>query len=170
MRWKAGLWGLFLLAGCSTVHTAAPPEVEPLPPLVGWPQGAIALTIEDLRPTKDETEALVQTIEGTIRVWLRESTVPSDRYAMRIQILGYQAAAETGQPYWYGTTAFLVTVTDPTGNRVREWQILGRARKWNWWGYGTARAVAQESFQLAMAQLRARMEATPLVVLPTRGE
>lgn len=161
--------GVLLLSGCTTVWTYAPSAPEGQEAAGGWPLNLVTVTVQDLRPMKDESNEITKAVhEAALGLLSGASTVGGEPHRLGIQILAHRAAFETGNPYWHGATGLRVIVREPGGGIRNEWQILGTSQKWNWWGRWTAVAVSQEAFEAAIKDLRRRMAEHPLIAAQAR--
>ena len=162
--WRASLiLPLLLLTSCTTVYLFQPPEIAHSSGVPGWPREQVRLTVEDVRPNPEESAEVLKVTEGAVRSLLADQPpTASGLYRMEVRLLAHRATFETGNPFWSGATAFQVRVFEPLGTLWREWSIGGASRKWNWWGYWTARSVSDEAFERAVTDLRLRMIGNPL--------
>lgn len=152
MRWIfSAAVSVLLLTGCTTVWQFAPPRAE-RPDI----QPDIAsVEVLDLRAKSEHSDELVTAVKQAVAPVVARSDRAS---RVVVSILGYHATFETGIPYWFGHTAFQVSLVRSDGTPVKTWDVYGASRKWNWWGYWTAKAAARESFESALSQLLASLQ------------
>ena len=74
-------------------------------------------------------------------------------YRLIVDVIDHRAVFTPGIPYWTASTRFRARLLEPSGNILGQWDALGSGRRWNMWGYATAQAVAQESYNMAVAEL-----------------
>ena len=100
-------------------------------------------------------DSLPQVLKAQLIAALSPEPAPAvtSRYNLVVDIIEHRAVFTPGFPYWTASTRFRTRLLEPGGNILGQWDAIGSGRRWNMWGYTTAQAVAQESYNMAVADL-----------------
>ena len=153
---------MVLLAGCAQTKQYTPLPIGTQYNLSGMPADIIRVQVNDLRAEKDSSEQLVQVIKGQILSALSPEKTTGDLvlYSLNIDIIEHRSFFTLGN--WNATTKLRIKLIDPKNNIVGNWIAEGNAHLSNMWGYATAKAVSQDAYNIAVADMMSILSAVSL--------
>ena len=153
---------MVLLAGCAQTKQYTPLPIGTQYNLTGMPADIIRVQVNDLRAEKDSSEQLVQLIKGQILSALSPEKTTGDRvlYSLNIDIIEHRSFFTLGN--WNAATKLRIKLIDPKNNMVGNWIAEGNAHLSNMWGYATAKAVSQDAYNIAVADMMSILSAVSL--------
>ncbi len=155
------IW-IVVLSGCAQVKVYTPQSVGSQYSLKGMPADLVRVQLNDLRAERENSEQLIQVIKGQILSALSPDkiTAPRSVYTLQIDIIEQRAFFTNGN--WNGSTRLRVKLLDPDANIIGNWNVEGDAHRSNMQGYATAKAVTQDSYNNAMADMMSTLSAVSL--------
>lgn len=144
-----------LLSGCAQTLQFTPSPAPAQHQLPGLPANAVDVQVHDRRTDTTVRDALPHVLKAQLVASLSPEPTPTatTRYRLIVDVIDHRAVFTPGSPYWTASTRFRARLLEPSGNILGQWDALGSGRRWNMWGYATAQAVAQESYNMAVAEL-----------------
>jgi hypothetical protein len=82
-------------------------------------------------------------------------------YRLNIDIIEHRSFFTLGN--WNASTKLRIKLIDPKNNIVGNWSAEGNAHRSNMWGYATAKAVSQDAYNIAVADMMSTLSAVSLV-------
>lgn len=144
-------------SGCAQTMTFTPRPSPVQVELEGLPAARVDVEVTDLRGEKgpgDEMVALVR--EQVERSLAQEDSGGSARRGtLIVDIVEHRAFFDLGN--WNGSTRFRARLVSPAGAVAGPWDGTGTARRSNMLGSRTAAAVAQDSYNAAIADLLSQL-------------
>ena len=148
-----------VLVGCAQTRqftpTAAPVQIQ----LRGLPANVVEVQVNDLRGHTSEPDAVPQVLKAQLVAALSAEPAPAgtSRYRLVVDVIEHRAYFTLGN--WNASTRLRARLTDLTGKPFGQWEASGTAGRSNMFGYGTAEAVAQDSYNIALADLLSSLSA-----------
>lgn len=148
-----------VLVGCAqTRHftpTAAPLQIQ----LHGLPGNVVEVQVNDLRGHASEPDAVAKVLKAQIIAALSIQPAPAgaSRYRLVVDVIEHRAYFTTGD--WNASTHLRARLTDLAGKPFGQWEASGTAHQSNMFGHATAEAVAQDSYNIAVADLLSSLSA-----------
>jgi hypothetical protein len=139
--------------GCAQTRqftpTAAPVQFQ----LQGLPANLVEVQVNDLRALTSETDAVPQVLKAQLVSALSPQAAPASpaRYRLIVDVIEHRAFFTIGN--WNASTRLRARLSDLVGKPFGQWEASGTARRSNLLGYATAEAVAQDSYNIAVADL-----------------
>lgn len=154
---------IVVLTGCAQTKQYAPQPVGTQYNLSGMPADLVRVQVNDLRAERENSEQLVQGIKGQILSALSPEKITGNRvlYSLHIDIIEHRSFFTLGN--WNASTKFRIKLIDPTNKMVGNWNAEGNAHRSNMWGYATAKAVSQDAYNIAVADMMSTLSAVSLV-------
>lgn len=146
-----------LIFGCSQTkqYTPRPPVREYQLP--GMSANIVEVQINDLRPDSNRDEGLKNVLKGQLLAAF--SSQPGhqkiNRYTLIVDIIEHRSFFTLGN--WNASTRFRIRLKDPAGNIIGQWNAMGTAIRSNIWGFATAEAVSQDSYDIAVADMMSNL-------------
>lgn len=152
---------MLMTLGCTQQMQFAPKPTGVNFLLSNIPIESTNVEIVDLRSEREGSDALQSTLRGQILAALGRSQRPTlDKYLLKIDIIEHRSYFTLGN--WNGITRLRASVADSKGNLVGSWEAKGEGHRSNMWGYATAEAVSQDSYNAAVADLMSLLSTVTL--------
>jgi hypothetical protein len=151
-----------VLAGCAqTPHftpAVAPVNIQ----LPGLPANVVDVQVKDLRPERPGSDTLSQVLKAQIVTSLSADPAPlaSPRCRLMIDVIEHRAFFTIGN--WNASTRLRARLVEAGGKVLGQWEATGSASRSNMFGYATANAVSQDSYNIAVSDLLSSL--TPVSV------
>ena len=155
---------IVFFSGCAQTKQYSPQPIGTQYNLTGMPADLVRVQVNDLRAEKENSAQLIQAIKGQILSALSQEKITGDRslYNLHIDIIEHRSFFTLGN--WNASTRFRIKLIDPNKNIIGNWNAEGNAHRSNMWGYATAKAVSQDSYNIAIADMMSTLSS---VSLPT---
>lgn len=142
-----------LLVGCMETRQFTPAPAPAQHQLQGLPANAVDVQVHDRRTDTAIQDALPQVLKAHLIASLSPEPAPAvtNQSHLVVDIIEHRAVFTPGT--WSASTRFRARLLESSGNTLGQWDAIGSARRSNTWGYATAKAVAQESYNIAVADL-----------------
>lgn len=152
-----------VFAGCAQTKHYTPQPIGTQYNLSGIPADLVRVKVNDLRAERENSEQLIQGIKGQILSALSTEKITGNRslYSLKIDIIEHRSFFTYGN--WNATTKLRIKLIDPKNNMVGNWNAEGKAQRSNLWGYKTAKAVSQDAYNIAVADMMSTLSAVSLV-------
>lgn len=149
----------FILNGCAQTKQYTPRSAAANYHLAGLPSNVVAVHVNDLRPDSNNSDGLQNVLKGQVMASL--STEPSqelsNRYILTVDIIEHRSFFTLGN--WNASTHFRIRLANAMGKIMGQWDARGTAHRSNMWGYATAEAVGQDSYNIAVADMMSTLSA-----------
>ena len=144
---------LVLFVGCAQTRQFTPVPASVRFQLEGLPANMIEVHVNDLRGQSNEPDSAPQVLKAQIVNSLSTQPAPSGetRYRLIVDIIEHRAFFTIGN--WNASTRLRARLFNSKRNSLGQWDASGTARRSNMFGYATAEAVAQDSYNIAVADL-----------------
>ena len=151
------------LAGCAQTKQYTPQPIGTQYNLTGMPADLVRVQVNDLRAEKESSEQLTQAIKGQILSALSPEKIAGNRsfYNLQVDIIEHRSFFTLGN--WNASTKLRIKLIDPQSNIIGNWRVEGNAHRSNMWGYATAKAVSQDAYNIAVADMMSTLSAVSLV-------
>jgi hypothetical protein len=153
--WKINpvMLALLALSGCATTAAHTPNPTQAKQVLRGLPASAVAVEINDLRPDIDASDATRQVLRSEVVSALSPEPLADEsvRFTLNIDIIEHRSFFTPG--YWNASARLRARLTDSAGGVRGQWESTGSGRRSNMLGYAAAKAVSQDSYNMAVADL-----------------
>lgn len=156
------LAALILSYGCAQTMQPTPEPVSSNYRLEGLPYDLVKVKAQDFRLNKEGSEGLALVLQQTIEAALSPRSVPGAKgiYNLKVDIIEHKAYFTFGN--WNGITRLRASLLDSTGRTWGRWEARGDAHRSNLAGYDTARAVANDAYRAALADLMSQLSGVRL--------
>jgi hypothetical protein len=159
---------LFLLAlgvlfsGCAQTRQFTPSAAPARYQLHGLPTNIVEVQVNDLRPEQSAGDALSQVLKAQLVTALSPDPAPAATTHCRltVDVIEHRAFFTLGN--WNASTRFRARLFEASGKTLGQWEATGSASRSNMFGYATAEAVSQDSYNIAVADLLSSL--TPVSV------
>ncbi|MFZ3116027.1 MAG: hypothetical protein WA121_10550 [Syntrophales bacterium] len=153
---------IIVLDGCAQTKQYTPQPVGTQYSLSGMPGDLVRIQVNDLRAEKENSDELIQAIKGQILSALSPEKITGNRslYNLHIDIIEHRSFFTLGN--WNASTKFRIKLIDPKSNLIGNWNAEGNAHRSNMWGYATAKAVSQDAYNIAIADMMSTLSAVSL--------
>ena len=149
----------FFFYGCAQTKQYTPRSATVNYHLAGLPSNIVTVHVNDLRPDSNSSDGLQNVLKGQVMASL--STEPSKelskRYILTVDIIEHRSFFTLGN--WNASTRFRIRLANAMGKIMGQWDAKGTAHRSNMWGYATAEAVAQDSYNIAVADMMSILSA-----------
>ena len=144
---------IIVLAGCAQTKQYTPQPIGTQYDLTGMPADLVRVQVNDLRAERENSAQLIQGIKGQILSALSTKKITGNRsfYSLHIDIIEHRSFFTLGN--WNASTKFRIKLIDPNKNILGNWNAEGNAHRSNMWGYATAKAVSQDAYNIAIADM-----------------
>jgi len=151
------------LAGCAQTKQYAPQSIGTQYTLSGMPADLVRVKVNDFRAEKENSDQLIQTIKGQILSALSPEKIAGNRsfFNLQVDIVEHRSFFTLGN--WNASTKLRIKLIDPQNNLIGNWNAEGNAHRSNMWGYATAKAVAQDAYNIAVADMMSTLSAVSLI-------
>jgi hypothetical protein len=141
-----------LIVGCAQTRQFTPVASQTSLHLEGLPANIVEVQVHDLRAL-DEPDSTPQVLKTQIVSSLSTRPAPSveTRYLLSIDIIEHRAFFTIGN--WNASTRLRARLTNSDGKALGQWDASGTGRRSNMFGYTTAEAVSQDSYNIAVGDL-----------------
>jgi hypothetical protein len=142
-----------LLSGCAQTQQFTPSAAPARYHLHGLPANIVAVQVNDLRPEQSASDALPQVLKAQLVASLSPDPAPAATtpYQLAVDVIEHRAFFTLGN--WNASTRFRARLFQANGKVLGQWEATGSARRSNMFGYATAEAVSQDSYNIAVADL-----------------
>lgn len=153
---------IVILAGCAQTKQYTPEPIGTQYSLSGMPSDLVRVQVKDLRADKENSEQLIQAIKGQILSALSSEKITGIQslYNLQIDIIEHRSFFTLGN--WNASTKLRIKLIDPKNNIIGNWNAEGNAHRSNMWGYATAKAVSQDAYNIAIADMMSTLSAVTL--------
>ena len=150
------------LIGCAQTKQYTPQPIGTQYNLRGMPADLVRLQVNDLRAEKENSDELVQAIKGQILSAFSPEKITGNRslYNLHIDIIEHRSFFTLGN--WNASTKLRIKLIDPNSNIVGNWNAEGNAHRSNMRGYTTAKAVSQDAYNIAIADMMSTLSTVSL--------
>ena len=147
------LIGCLLIVSCAQIQQYTQKPVTSAYQLSGLPRNVVDVEVSDLRPDTPKSDALKDVLKGQLLSALsaQPSLLTDKDYQLSVDVIEHRSFFTLGN--WNASTRFRVKLLDSKGTLVGQWDALGTAHRSNMWGYATAEAVSQDSYNIAVADM-----------------
>jgi len=154
---------VLILNGCAQTMQYASQPVGANYKLSGMPSDLVRVQVNDLRAEKNQSEQLTQTIKGQVLSALSTEQISGQRklYKLHIDIIEHRSYFTLGN--WNASTRLRIRLLDPAGKIMGNWVAEGKAHRSNMWGYATAKAVSQDAYNIAIADMMSTLSSISLI-------
>ena len=144
---------LSLLQSCAQTKYYVPQLLASSYELEGLPENLVSVEINDLRPSPIANDGLKLVLKRQITAALSPKMAfeKNRTYKIVVDIIEHRSFFTLGN--WNASTRLSVKLEDNDGVILKRWRAVGSAKRSNMWGYATAKAVAQDSYDIAVADL-----------------
>ena len=151
-----------LLSGCAQTQQFTPSAAPACYQLHGLPANIVEVQVNDLRPEQSAGDALPQVLKAQLVASLSPDPAPADTTPCRLTVDVIEYRAFFTLCNWNASTRFRARLFEASGKALGQWDATGSARRSNMFGYATAEAVSQDSYNIAVADLLSSL--TPVSV------
>ena len=151
-----------LLSACAQTRQFTPSAVTTRYQLHDLPANIVEVQVNDLRPEQSVGDALSQVLKAQLVTSLSPDPAPSTTTHCRltVDVVEHRAFFTFGN--WNASTRFRARLFEASGKVLGQWEATGSASRSNMFGYATAEAVSQDSYNIAVADLLSSL--TPVSV------
>ena len=151
-----------VFASCAQTKHYIPQPIGTQYNLAGMPADLVRVQVNDLRAERENSEQLIQGIKGQILSALSTEKITGNRslYNLNIDIIEHRSFFTLGN--WNASTKLRIKLIDPKNNMIGNWNAEGNAQRSNMWGYATAKAVSQDAYNIAVADMMSILSAVSL--------
>ena len=153
------LGACFIFDGCAQTKQYTPRSVTGNYHLAGLPSNVVAVQVNDFRPDSTLSDGLHNVLKGQVMASLSSepSQELSKRYILSVDIIEHRSFFTLGN--WNASTHFRIKLADESGKILGQWDARGTAQRSNMWGYATADAVGQDSYNIAVSDMMSILSA-----------
>ena len=154
---------IIVLAGCAQTKQYTPQPIGTQYNLLSMPADLVRVQVNDLRAERENSEQLIQGIKGQILSALSTEKITGNRslYSLHIDIIEHRSFFTLGN--WNASTKLRIKLIDPKKNNIiGNWNAEGNAHRSNMWGYATAKAVSQDAYNIAIADMMSILSSVSL--------
>lgn len=158
MRFWLNKWSIlclqcFFIVGCAQTKQYTPNIATVSYQLQGLPANIVRVKVNDLRPETSPSDGLKEVLRGQITAALSQepTKVEAKDYTIIVDIIENRSFFTLGN--WNASTRLRVKLVDKAGAIIGQWDAVGGARRSKLWGSATAKAVAQDSYNIAVADM-----------------
>ena len=158
MRFWLNKWSIlclvwFFIFGCAQTMQYTPNIATTSYQLPRLPANLVRVKVNDLRPETSPSDGLKEVLRGQITAALSQepTNVEGKDYTIIIDIIENRSFFTLGN--WNASTRLRVKLVDKSGAIIGQWDAVGNAQRSNMWGYATAKAVGQDSYNIAVADM-----------------
>jgi hypothetical protein len=151
-----------LLSGCAQTRQFTPSAAPARYQLHGLPANIVEVQVNDLRPEQSAGDALSQVLKAQLVTSLSPDPAPAATLHCRliIDVIEHRAFFTLGN--WNASTRLRARLFEASGKALGQWEATGSSSRSNMFGYATAKAVSQDSYNIAVADLLSSL--TPVSV------
>lgn len=151
-----------VLVGCAQTKHYTPQPIGTKYNLSSMPADLVRVQVNDLRAERENSDQLIQCIKGQILSALSTEKITGNRslYNLHIDIIEHRSFFTLGN--WNAATKLRIKLIDPKNNLAGNWNAEGKAQRSNLWGYKTAKAVSQDAYNIAVADMMSILSAVSL--------
>ncbi len=127
--------------------------------LQGLPANVTEVYVNDLRGLTSERDGVPQVLKDQLVNSLSAQLAPAEaqKYRLVIDLIEHRAFFTIGN--WNAATRLRARLSDINGKPLGQWEVSGTAHRSNMFGYATAQAVEQDSYNIAVADLLSSLSA-----------
>lgn len=153
---------IIVLAGCAQTKQYTPQPIGTQYNLTGMPADLVRVQVNDLRAEKENSEQLIQCIKGQVLSALSTKKITGNRsfYSLHIDVIEHRSFFTLGN--WNASTKLHIKLIDPKNKIIGNWNAEGNAHRSNMWGYATAKAVSQDAYNIAIADMMSILSSVSL--------
>jgi hypothetical protein len=154
---------IFCSGGCAQSKNFTPKLSTSGYVLSGLPSNVVTVHVNDLRPTDSKVDGLSEILRAQVISALSEKPLNKTdiTYIISIDIIEHRSFFTFGN--WNASTKFRIRLSDSNGKQIGQWDAIGNAQRSNMWGYATAEAVAQDSYDIAIADMMSSLSQVSLI-------
>ena len=147
------LLALVALSSCSTTKVYMPVRSATTIDLINLPAERITVVVNDLRTDKGKGEEMATLVKSEIESALgkNNNSQTTKDYKLVVDIIEYRSFFSLA--VWNGSTKMRARIISGDNKVIGSWEGVGTAQRSNMMGYSTAKAVAQDSYNNAIADL-----------------
>jgi len=145
------------LIGCAQTESYAPKPMTASYSLENFSSANLQVVVRDLRAERDNSAALISAIQSQISNSLTASAATHDRYTLKVDVFEHRSFFTLGN--WNASTRLRWRVQRENGSIIRDGVSVGEGHRSNMLDYATAKAVSQDAFDSAMADLLSSLSA-----------
>jgi hypothetical protein len=151
-----------LLSVCAQTRQFTPSAAQARYQLHGLPANIVEVQVNDLRPEQSAGDTLPQVLKAQLVTSLSPNPAPvaTTHYRLTVDVIEHRAFFTLGN--WNASTRLRARLIDASGKALGQWEATGSANHSNMFGYATAKAVSQDSYNIAVADLLSSL--TPVSV------
>jgi len=151
-----------VLVGCAQTKHYTPQPIGTKYNLSSMPADLVRVQVNDLRAERENSDQLIQCIKGQILSALSPEKIAGTRcfYNLQVDIIEHRSYFTLGN--WNASTKLRIKLIDPQSNIIGNWRAEGNAHRSNMWGYATAKAVSQDAYNIAVADMMSILSAVSL--------
>jgi hypothetical protein len=158
-------FSLFIVAltGCAQTRQYTTQSIGAQYSLAGMPADLVRVKVNDFRAEKENSDQLTQAIKGQILSALSPEKIAVNRsfYNLQVDIIEHRSFFTLGN--WNASTKLRIKLIDPQNNLIGNWNAEGNAHRSNMWGYETAKAVSQDAYNIAVADMMSTLSSVTLI-------
>ena len=141
------------LAGCAQTMQFTPHPSGKIYQLPNLSSSIVDVRVNDLRPDTSNDESLRDVLKAQVIAALSTNPVQKtlSTHILTIDIIEHRSFFTLGN--WNASTRFRIRLADSQGNKIGLWEAVGSSRRSNMWGYETAKAVSQDAYDIAVADM-----------------
>jgi len=150
--WLVFGFAVALFIGCAQTRQFTPGPAQISLQLEGLPANIVEVQIHDLR-TLVEPDSTPQVLKTQIvnSLSTRPAASKEPGYLLTVDIIEHRAFFTLGN--WNASTRLRARLVNSIGKSLGQWDASGAARRSNMFGYATAEAVSQDSYNIAVGDL-----------------
>lgn len=151
------------ITGCAQTKQYTPQSIVSQYTLTGMPSELVRIQVNDFRAEKENSEQLIQAIKGQILSALSPVKIAGSRdlYVLQVDIIEHRSFFTLGN--WNASTKLRIKLIDSQNIMIGNWSAEGNAHRSNMWGYTTAKAVSQDSYNIAIADMMSNLSTVSLM-------
>lgn len=151
--------GVVAIVGCSQSRNYVPQLVPARVELTGLPASQVKVEVSDLR-ADGEGDGFAETVRRQFEGALGRGSSEGATHTLTIDVVEHRSSFTLGK--WQSSTKLRARLVGPDGKPTGQWEGAGRAEQANQGGYRTARAVGQQSYEAAVADLTSALRGASL--------
>lgn len=152
-----------VIAGCAQTKQYTPEPIRAEYSLSNIPYNIVRINVNDLRAERDNSDELKNVIKDQIFKALSKDgiTGKSIIYILNIDIIEHRAFFTFGN--WNASTKLRIRLMSQNNEILGNWTAEGNAHRSNMLGYATAKAVSQDAYNIAIADMMSTLSSLSLV-------
>jgi len=153
---------IVFLSGCAQTKHYVPQPIKAQYSLTGIPADIVSVNVNDLRAERINSIQLTQIIKAQIinALSTKKQNVNLPHYDLHIDIIEHRSFFTLGN--WNASTKLRVKLMNSKNNIIGSWNAVGNAHRSNLAGYATAKAVSQDAYNIAIADMMSSLSTIEL--------